>query len=834
MKSLARLLIPISILLAAGCGKDGTGTGGGQQKPVEPSFVEIASDPGDFIGGGRSYRYTKADAELTVQATGGHISVRITGDQRWEGDFVLPSSHAKVVAGSYTGLRRYPFHDPVAGGLSWSGEGRGCNALSATFTVERATYEAAQLTALDLRFEQHCEGGAPALRGRIQWSAADPTLPPGPVNPPPGTLWRANAGSLPATGNYAVLQSDAGDYIAGGRSYTYTGSALSVTAAGGMLTVGVAANESWRGDFKAMSSLGELKPGYYGDLRRYPFHNPLKGGLSWSGQGRGCNSLTGWFVVDRVTYTGGNLSAIELRFEQHCEGGGPALRGQIRWSAADVPPLPEPVNPPPSTLWRADAGAVPASGSYVYLKSDAGDFIGGGRTHLYQTGAFSTSANGGLLTVNVAADENWRGEFKAMNHLTELKPGYYGDLRRYPFHTSLAGGLSWSGEGRGCNTLAGWFVVDRVVYTGGSLTEIELRFEQHCEGGGPALRGQIRWSAADVATPPEPVNPPPGTLWRADAGAVPASGSYVYLKSDAGDFIGAGRTYLYQTGAFTATGNGGLLSVNVTADENWRGDFKAMNNLGELKPGYYGDLRRYPFHNPLKGGLSWGGQGRGCNSLTGWFVVDRVTYTSGALTAIELRFEQHCEGGGPALRGQIRWSASDVATQPEPVNPPPGTLWRADPGAVPASGSYVYLKSDAGDYIGAGKTYLYQGGAISVSGNGGLLTVNVNSTESWWGDFKAMNNLGELKPGYYGDLRRYPFHNPLKGGLSWSGQGSGCNTLAGWFVVDRVVYTAGKVSEIELRFEQHCEGGEPALRGQIRWTAPAAIRTSRSAAAKRG
>ncbi|HEY0021763.1 MAG TPA: hypothetical protein VGB24_02605 [Longimicrobium sp.] len=820
MTSLARLLIPISILVGAACGKDGTGTDRTPEPPVAPSFVEIASDPGDFVGRGQSYRYTKSDAVLAVQATGGKITVRVEGDQQWDGEFILPSKHNKVVPGTFTGLSRSPFHDPAAGGLSWAGEGRGCNKLSASLTVERATYEADQLTALELRFEQHCEGSTPALRGRIQWSAADPTIPPGPVNPPPSTLWRAAPGLVPATGNYVYLQSDVGDFIAGGRSYTYPGGALSVTTSGGLLSVVVTANESWRGDFQAMNSLTELKPGYYGDLRRYPFHNRLKGGMAWGGEGRGCNMLTGWFVVDQVTYAGGNLTEIALRFEQHCEGGGPALRGQIRWSAADVPPLPLPVNPPPSTLWRADAAAVPASGSYVYLKSDAGDFVGGGRTHLYQTGAFSVSGSDGLMTVTVAADENWRGEFKAMNHLTELKPGYYGDLRRYPFHNPLAGGLAWSGQGRGCNTLSGWFVVDRVVYTAGKITDIELRFEQHCEGGGPALRGQIRWSAADVAPPPEPVNPPPSTLWRADASAVPASGSYVYLKSDAGDFVGGGRTYLYQTGAFSVSSNAGLLTVTVAADENWRGEFKAMNNLDELKPGYYGDLRRYPFHNPLKGGLSWGGQG-GCNTLTGWFVVDRVTYTGGNLSSVELRFEQHCEGGGPALRGQIRWSATDVAPPPEPVNPPPSTLWRADASAVPASGSYVYLKSDAGDFVGGGRTHLYQTGAFSVSGSDGLMTVTVAADENWRGEFKAMNHLTELKPGYYGDLRRYPFHNPLKGGLDWGGQGRGCNTLSGWFVVDRVVYTAGKITEVELRFEQHCEGGGPALRGQIRWSAPA-------------
>jgi hypothetical protein len=82
-----------------------------------------------------------------------------------------------------------------------------------------------------------------------------------------------------------------------------------------------------------MSSVSELEPGYYGGLQRYPFNNPVKGGLDWSGDGRGCNTETGWFVVDHAEYTLDQLSAIDLRFEQHCEGGTAALHGQIHWRA---------------------------------------------------------------------------------------------------------------------------------------------------------------------------------------------------------------------------------------------------------------------------------------------------------------------------------------------------------------------------------------------------------------------------------------------------------------------------------------------------------------------
>src|SRR5438105_11976829 len=82
-----------------------------------------------------------------------------------------------------------------------------------------------------------------------------------------------------------------------------------------------------------------------------------------------------------------------------------------------------------------------------------------------------------------------------------------------------------------------------------------------------------------------------------------------------------------------------------------------MTTRSEIEAGSYADLRRYPFHNAVKGGLSWYGEGRGCNTLLGWFAVDRVSYTGSALTALDLRFEQHCEGGVPALHGAIHWDA---------------------------------------------------------------------------------------------------------------------------------------------------------------------------------
>jgi len=323
-----RLLLSLASAAAAGCGDQSEITG--PHTPPSPNFVRLQSDLGDYIGAGQAYNYTQADADIVVAASGGHLSIQINGDQWWFGDFEVPSALSRLQPGNYTNLQRYPFHDRAKGGLDWFGEGRGCNTLSGSFSVDSVTYVKDTLTTIDLHFEQHCEGVAAALRGTIHWRSDDATGPPGPVNPIPANLWRPAPGSTPSAGDYVYLNSDAGDYIGAGLTYTYTplNATIGVTANGGLLSVMVS---GWTGDFRAMSTLSQLEVGYYPDLQRYPFNNPRKGGLDWSGQGRGCNTLQGWFAIDGVTYTSGTLTAIDLRFEQHCEGGTPALHGAIHW-----------------------------------------------------------------------------------------------------------------------------------------------------------------------------------------------------------------------------------------------------------------------------------------------------------------------------------------------------------------------------------------------------------------------------------------------------------------------------------------------------------------------
>lgn len=138
---------------------------------VPTTFVVMVSDNNDYVGAGQRYLYDRNNATLTVTATGNRLDVTVLGAVRWDGNFQEPGTATQLQTGSFTGLTRYPFQAEGAGGLAYFGDGRGCNTLTGQFTVDDATYTAGALTSVDLRFVQNCEGGSPALRGRVRWIA---------------------------------------------------------------------------------------------------------------------------------------------------------------------------------------------------------------------------------------------------------------------------------------------------------------------------------------------------------------------------------------------------------------------------------------------------------------------------------------------------------------------------------------------------------------------------------------------------------------------------------------------------------------------------------------
>lgn len=147
---------------------------------VATGSLSFSGDPGDYISGGGSYAYSTGGGDvLTVSgsADDNHINVSVSAKNSdwWYLDLAAPAGQA-LKAGTYDGATRYPFQGGTAPGLSLDGNGRGCNTLTGTFSVQNIVFGPnGYVQTLDATYEQHCEGGTTAARGEVH--IANPASP---------------------------------------------------------------------------------------------------------------------------------------------------------------------------------------------------------------------------------------------------------------------------------------------------------------------------------------------------------------------------------------------------------------------------------------------------------------------------------------------------------------------------------------------------------------------------------------------------------------------------------------------------------------------------------
>ncbi len=672
--------------------------------------------------------------------------------------------------------------------------------------------------------------------------AGEPSVPiDRPVDPPiilgtslPADVhWQPPAGATPDTGNFVYLDSAPGDPVGQGRPALYTEreSTLShfYTDSQYQFRIG-STDRQWSGTFGLRSGYPP-RPGFYGGATLPGQGSGQEPWLEWMTEWRFCKRIEGWFVIDAITVGADGLETITARFMQRCDASAAPLRGKLRWSRAIARTTP--IDPSPN-LWQPPVGATPATGSFLYVESDAADYVGQGTSRLFTTADSTLSV--GLYdaplpfysVVATSGIDTWVGNLMALRGKT-LQRGYHPGVQRYPYQADGVGAMEWNRKGRGCGLVNGWFVVDDVVYVGDLILYIELRFEQRCGLSAAATRGKLRWSAYDVLPAPGP-RPLPGVSWQPPEGSTPASGDYIYLESDAGDSVGLGRTRLASGASMQGTPFGS--SFHLRAEEGgeaWIGDFRTMNSLWSLEPGHYPSLTRHPVHDPTRGGLSWSIGGRSCSALEGWAAIDEVVKAAdGSIAGIVMRFEQRCAGDAGALRGKLRWS---TASQPVHLAELPAGLWQPPPQRLPATGNYIYVESDFFDPIGPVEAEVKSGASdsiiVALGGTDPMTTPTVglgiearDDRDRWGGRFVMPRGMAQLLPGLYGNLRGNLDEAPSRGSLTWSGRAINCGKDAGgWYAVDQIAYNGTVVESIELRFEQRCDGFDGSLRGKIRWSA---------------
>lgn len=142
--------------------------------------------------------------------------------------------------------------------------------------------------------------------------------------------------------NILYYLSQAGDYIGLGEEDTYTSADGTFTAYPTVQNVArvrfaTPTFSHWWDLTVAAPDNAPLLPGAYEGAQRAPFRAAGHPGLEFSGDGRGCNTLTGRFdVLEIVRDATGAVTQLAVNWEQHCEGAAPALYGQLRYNS-DVP-----------------------------------------------------------------------------------------------------------------------------------------------------------------------------------------------------------------------------------------------------------------------------------------------------------------------------------------------------------------------------------------------------------------------------------------------------------------------------------------------------------------
>jgi hypothetical protein len=96
----------------------------------------------------------------------------------------------------------------------------------------------------------------------------------------------------------------------------------------------VEGDQGWTVSFSAPEGT-VLIPGIYEDAIRMSsaLYSP-NNGIAFTGDGRGCNEITGRFeVLELVRSTTGSLISLAVNFEQHCDGEEAGLYGYIRFNS---------------------------------------------------------------------------------------------------------------------------------------------------------------------------------------------------------------------------------------------------------------------------------------------------------------------------------------------------------------------------------------------------------------------------------------------------------------------------------------------------------------------
>jgi hypothetical protein len=514
------------------------------------SFLTMASQPGDFVGGGRTYAFSPAIGNFSGGYNGNRAGFGASGQGHVFSVVLAAPSGQPLIPGIYPDAQLADPAPATHPGLEVIGDGGGCNTITGNFTVLTAVYGPGNnVLRFDATFEQHCEGGAPALTGEVSYIAPASLA----VSPALATV-APGIGQAFAAEGFDAQGRDIGD-VTGASAFAVAGGTCSGATCKSTALGDHAVTATYDGAAGAATLRVATPTTHISGTVRGPGGAPLAGmtvvapagGVRFTATSAGDGTYS-------VAVPSGTYKVLVYDPAGAYAFGYYAGSGYTQSPAAATP----------VAVGSADVGgvnvALPAAAlqthSFLSLVSQPGDWVGGGQTYLFTpaTGTFSATSDGNRASLAIWEPSGYWSLVLAAPAGQPLLPGVYPDAQRAPFADPGHPGLEVVHGG--CNTITGTFTVQTALYgSGNALLRLDATFEQHCDGG-PALTGEVSYIApAALAVSPATATVVQGIAQAFTARGFDAQGRDIGDVTAAATFTVAGGTCTHANCKSTALGD---------------------------------------------------------------------------------------------------------------------------------------------------------------------------------------------------------------------------------------------------------------------------------------
>jgi len=678
------------------------------------TYLSFDSEVYDWVGLGQRFTLTPLEGNITLERVGHAVHVEFYGSTVWSLRFA-PSAGALLTPGAYEGATFYPFQSPTTPGLNVFGDGRACGMVDGRFTVREAEYgTSGEVLRFAADYEQHCHLSGPALFGSVRFRSSVPRE--ARVSVGSASLYEGDSGSSNMT------------YVISLSAPVATAVTVDYTTVDGTARAGV--------DYSAVSGTGTFPPGE----TAVPVTVPVLGDVQEEGDE--------WLALALSNAAGAPIGFDEgegtildddpyktlLHFNS--EAGDSIGKGRrFTLTPADGGIAAERVDGGVhiayKSEWNWDLHFVPPAG----LPLAPGDYFGAhqwrhGASTMPQMAVFGDGSACSLLDGHftvLEAEYGPDGEVRRLavdfeQHCEGRAPALFGWVR-YDSSVPVVPRLEVSSFSRYEGDAGTWTMNFDISLPAPAENVVTVDYRT---AGVTASAGSDYVAVSGTATFPvgttkvtvpvmvladkvmendetfefvlsNSVGTPIG--FARGVGTILNDDPYktfLYFDSEPGDFIGDGRRFTlgWEDGVITAESREHGVHVQFRGLSSWDLTFRPRS--GErLRPGVYAEAERSS--TPTAPGLDVNGDGRGCNAVTGRFRIHELEFrTNGEVVRFAADYEQHCEGGVPALFGAVRyksgvprvrraWVGNSTVTESVVTGSPPNRTGTSLEGARPHS-----------------------------------------------------------------------------------------------------------------------------------------------------